>query len=177
MSEPFIAQIVIVPYNFAPRGYAFCNGQILPISQNTALIYLLGTTYGGNGTMNFALPNLQGMAPLHPGQGPGLSQYVLGEISGSQGVSLLQNQLPVHGHTPQCASAAGNPAQQAPTGSFWSPAPGRTPPFVYSSNAPGVMMSDVAVGQSGGSQPHNNMSPYLVLNFVIALQGIYPSRN
>jgi microcystin-dependent protein len=177
MAQPYLGQILIVPYNFAPRGYAFCNGQILSIAQNTALFSLMGTFYGGNGTTTFALPNLQGMAPVHQGQGAGLSPYQIGETAGSQTVTLLQNQLPVHGHTPQCASAASNPGQQSPAGNVWSPAPGRTPPSMYSSNTPATNMNPGAVAAAGGSGPHNNLSPFLVMNFVIALQGIFPSRN
>jgi microcystin-dependent protein len=179
MSNPFLAEIRIFPFNFAPVGWALCNGQLMAISQNTALFSLLGTTYGGNGTSNFALPNLQGSAPMQPGQGPGLSLHDLGETGGSDTVTLLRTENPSHNHllagdTANAASAS--PANAVykfgrhtgtPVGAVWS----------YSSQNPDTSLNSAAIGITGGSQPHNNLMPYLTLNFCIALQGIYPSRN
>jgi microcystin-dependent protein len=178
MSDQFVAEIRIVPFNFAPVGWAFCNGQILPISQNTALFSLLGTTYGGNGTSNFALPNLQGMAPLNFGQGAGLSLYSLGQTGGEVNVTLTQAQMPAHTHLLSVNSVGGD--VNTPIGSLISKAHmGKTPTNMYaaaSGNSPPAM-SPQAIASAGGSQPHNNMPPYLVLNFVIALQGIFPPRS
>jgi len=175
MSNPFVAEIRIFPFNFPPTGWAFCNGQLLPISQNTALFSLLGTTYGGDGKSNFALPNLQGSAPMHPGQGPGLSLHDLGETGGSPTVTLLESELPSHSHTVGCNSGAGS--QGSPAGGIWAASSGgRTPPPSYSDATPNVQMSSSALGVTGGNQPHNNMQPYLTLNFCIALQGVYPPR-
>lgn len=171
MSNPFVAEIRIVPFNFAPVGWAFCNGQILPLSQNTALFSLLGTTYGGNGQSTFALPNLQGSAPLQQGQGPGLSQYFLGETGGSQTVTLLTSEIPIHTHQAQ-ASGGGNPSP-TPTNNIWGTlGASRTPPPLYSDTQNAQM--GLALNITGGSQPHNNMPPYLCLNFIIALQGVFP---
>ncbi len=173
MSDPFVAEIRIVGFNFAPRGWAACDGQLLPISQNTALFSLLGTTYGGNGFNNFALPNLAGRAPLHPGQGPGLSLYDLGESGGSQTVQLLASEMPAHSHF---ARAAEGPATtNDPTDQL----PAIAPEDTYQdrgSKTPTAMRSDT-VGMTGGGQPHNNLQPSLALNFVIALQGIFPPRS
>jgi microcystin-dependent protein len=171
MSNPFVAEIRIFAGNFAPRGWAFCNGQILPISQNTALFSLLGTTYGGNGQSTFALPDLQGRAPMHPGQGPGLSLHDLGEEGGSETVTLLQTELPLHPHTAQPKTSLGN--QQDPTGKSWA---GSSLAKQYVSTAPNVAMNPQALNIAGSSQPHNNMPPYLFLNFIIALQGVFPPR-
>lgn len=173
MSSPFIAEIRIVPLNFAPLGWAFCDGQVLPIAQNTALFSLLGTTYGGNGQTTFALPDLRGRVPLQQGQGPGLSDYVLGETGGAPTVSLLASELPAHTHTAQAAGAAG---LNSPEAAAWGAAVGRTPPPMYASGQPDAPMLPTALAPAGGGQPHNNMSPYLALYFVIAVQGIYPSR-
>ena len=176
MSNPFVAEIRIFPFNFAPKGWAFCNGQLLPISQNTALFSLLGTTYGGDGKSNFALPNLQGSAPMHPGQGPGLSLHDLGESGGSDTVTLLQSELPSHSHGAQCDSGAGT--QESPANGMWaSAAGGRTPPPYYSDATPNIQMNPLALSVTGGNLPHNNMQPYLTLNFCIALQGVYPPRS
>jgi microcystin-dependent protein len=175
MSDQFVAEIRIFPFNFAPVGWALCNGQILPISQNTALFSLLGTTYGGNGTSNFALPNLQGLTPLDPGQGPGLSSYVLGESSGSETVTLLTGEMPSHSHPVGCNSGAGT--QSSPAGAVWAASSGgRTPPPHYSDVVPSFSMLGGGLGPAGSGLPHNNLQPYLVLNFCIALQGIFPSR-
>ena len=165
----------MVGFNFAPTGWALCNGQILAISQNTALFSLLGTYYGGNGTSNFALPNLQGIAPMHQGQGAGLSQRFIGETAGEPSVTLLQNQLPLHNHTPKSA-AAGNSGTPGPTLAFAAGGRGKPPAYAPYLASAAVPMAATAVGLSGGNQPHNNMPPYLTVNFIIALQGIFPSR-
>ena len=172
--DPFVAEIRIFPFNFAPKGWAFCDGQLLSISQNTALFSLLGTTYGGDGKSNFALPNMQGNAPMHPGQGPGLSLHDLGETGGSETVSLLESEIPSHSHS---VVAASNPAL------LKLPAPTNTlarsqGDIAYQSvtNANVIQMSPNALTPAGGDQPHNNMQPYLTLNFCIALQGVYPPR-
>lgn len=164
--DPFVAEINLFPYNFCPRGWAWCDGQLLPISQNTALFSLLGTNYGGNGTTNFALPNLNGRVAMHPGQGPGLSWHVLGEEGGSETVTLLPSEIPAHAHTLQASPSAATSANPA------TAVPGTTEPTVYhpSSSATGLLQP------AGGGQPHNNMQPYLTLYYAIALQGIFPSR-
>ena len=176
MSQPFVAEIRIFGFNFPPRGWAFCDGQLLSISQNTALFSLLGTTYGGDGKTTFGLPNLQGSAPLQPGQGPGLSLRVLGETGGEQAVTLLQTELPSHTHGVQAASGGGTVIP--PTGAIWAtPGAGRNLKIYVPSDANNVAMSPLGTSVTGGSQPHNNMPPYLCLNFCIALQGVYPARN
>ena len=174
MADPFVAEIRIFPFNFAPRGWAFCDGQLLPLSQNTALFSLLGTTYGGNGKTNFALPNLQGGAPMHPGQGPGLSLRDLGETGGSQTVTLIQQEMPSHPHQFGGAVDAGGDTQNA-TNAIWAQVPGRAAVFLYSAPATGAMNPN-AMPPTGGDQPHNNLQPYLTLSFCIALQGIFPPR-
>jgi microcystin-dependent protein len=168
MSEPFIGQLMLVPYNFAPRGWALCNGQILPIAQNTALFSLLGTTYGGNGQTTFALPDLRGRVPISSGQGPGLSNYSLGEVGGVESVTLNVNQMPAHNHTIACHS--GDPNDSSPANSL--PAGGGS----YNTAANASMAQGMA-SSAGGNQPHENRHPYLVLNWIIALEGIFPSRN
>ena len=174
--DPFVAEIRIFPFNFAPKGWAFCNGQLLPISQNTALFSLLGTTYGGNGQSNFALPDLQGSAPMHPGQGPGLSLHDLGETGGSQTVTLLQSEIPVHAHTVNAAINA-NGDLLNPAGGIWAQAPGGRGSLQLYAPAPGNgAMNPNALKPTGGDQPHNNMQPYLTLSFCIALQGVFPPR-
>jgi microcystin-dependent protein len=173
MADPFVAEIRIFPFNFAPRGWAWCDGQLLPLSQNTALFSLLGTTYGGNGKSNFALPDLQGRAPMHPGQGPGLSLHDLGETGGSDTVTLLVSEIPAHPHALQ---AAGAPAtSKTPTGNALARAVGANV-YMSASGAPLVSMSDQALRPAGGDQPHNNMQPYLTFYFCIALQGVFPPR-
>jgi microcystin-dependent protein len=175
MSEPFIAEIRMFGGNFAPRGWAFCNGQILSIAQNTALFSLLGTTYGGNGQTTFGLPNLQDRSPMHQGQGPGLTPRVLGEISGQENVTLLASQMPTHTHQAQADASGGG--QTSPANATWG-AGGRGRPPAYAANpAPGAALSPQALVPTGGNQPHNNRSPYLGVSFIIALQGIFPSRN
>jgi microcystin-dependent protein len=174
VSSPFVAEIRIFPFNFPPRGWAFCNGQILPISQNTALFSLLGTTYGGNGQSTFALPDMQGNVPMHPGQGPGLSLHDLGEIGGSQTVTLLESEIPAHSHTVKAISSVGN--RSTPAANSLSRVTGSIPFVPGNPLPPLVAMSSSSIASSGGDQPHNNMQPYLTLNFCIALQGVFPPR-
>jgi microcystin-dependent protein len=165
MSDPFLSEVKIVSFNFAPRGWAFCNGQLLPINQNQALFSLLGTTYGGNGQTNFALPNLQGRIPIHFGNG-----HTLGESSGEENHTLNINELASHVH-PVGASNV-DPNQGLPTGNMWANGAG-----AYSSSPADSSMNPASISNAGGSQPHTNLQPFLVLNFIIALQGIFPSRN
>jgi microcystin-dependent protein len=173
MADPFVAEIRIFPFNFAPRGWAFCDGQVLPISQNTALFSLLGTTYGGNGTSNFALPDMQGNAPMHPGQGPGLSLHDLGEIGGSDTVTLLQSEIPAHSHN---IKAVTDPAE------LQIPSPARAIARSQNANAYKATTTDLVpmalnmLALTGGDQSHNNRQPYLTLSFCIALQGVFPPR-
>lgn len=168
MSEPFLAEVRIFPYNFAPRGWAFCDGQLLPINQNQALFALLGTNYGGNGQTTFALPNLQGRTPIGPGQGPGLSDYQVGETGGVESVTLTPQELPSHTHTLQ--AVAGNATTGAP-GPAVGLATAGSPVYAPAQNL--VAMTPIG----SGGQPHPNRQPYLVLHFCIAMQGIFPSRN
>jgi microcystin-dependent protein len=173
MADQFVAEIRILPFNFAPQGWAWCDGQLLPLSQNTALFSLLGTTYGGNGQSNFGLPNLQGRAPMHPGQGPGLSLHDLGETGGSETVTLLESEIPGHSHTMRASTDAAN--VQTPTSLVsLTRSSGGT---AYSPTTTGlVAMSGQALAPAGGDEPHNNMQPYLTFYFAIALQGIFPPR-
>lgn len=172
MSEPFIGEIKIFAGNFAPRGWAFCQGQIVAISKNTALFSLLGTTYGGDGQTTFALPDLRGRAPMHYGQGPGLSNRSLGEVTGAESVTLLAAQIPAHGHQPQASTAAVSAAY----GPGSAPGTSTTTNF-YGAGTPQVAIAPQAVDAAGGGQPHDNMAPYLAMSFIIALEGIFPSRN
>lgn len=174
MTDQFVAEIRIFPFNFAPTGWAFCNGQILPLSQNTALFSLLGTTYGGNGKSNFALPDMQGNVPVQPGQGQGLSLRDLGEIGGSENVTLISTEMPTHSHVTQGTQGVTN-LNNPGTNLVGRPFGGGVA-FVAPAGAPLVQMAAQSVGTAGGSQPHNNMMPYLTLNFCIALQGIFPPR-
>ena len=173
MADPFVAEIRIFPFNFAPSGWAWCNGQLLPISQNTALFSLLGTTYGGDGKSTFGLPDLRGRTPMHPGQGPGLSLHDLGETGGSETVTLLESEIPAHAHT-----LMGQPSFAASN----SPA-GRTlaRPFgggnLYAAGGPSVAADPRAIAPTGGDLPHNNLQPYLTFYFCIALQGVFPPRS
>lgn len=174
MADPFVAEIRIFPFNFAPRGWAWCDGQLLPLSQNTALFSLLGTTYGGNGKSNFALPDMQGRAPMHPGQGPGLSLHDLGEQSGSDTVTLLTSEMPAHSHTLRSSVEDGTQGTLSPGVSLSTSTGGSLYHSTTSANL--VPMSPQALAVAGGSQPHNNMQPYLTLYFCIALQGVFPAR-
>lgn len=174
MAQPFLAEIRMFGGNFAPRGNAFCNGQILSIAQNTALFSLLGTAYGGNGQTTFALPDLRGRTPIGAGQGPGLSPVSLGETSGSESVTLIATEMPAHTHAPQGASTGGTTTD--PSGAVWSASiGGRSPPPLYTGAANLVTMDPA--GFAGGSQPHPNMQPYLAISFIIALEGVFPPRN
>lgn len=171
MADPFVAEIRIFPFNFAPKGWAFCDGQLMPISQNTALFSLLGTTYGGDGKSTFALPDLQGRAPMHPGQGPGLSLHDLGESGGSETVTLLQTEIPAHSHTLRASNTLGdNPVPTGNTLARYANA------YQQNTNSGLVAMAAQSLTPVGGSLPHNNMMPYLTLYFCIALQGVFPPR-
>jgi microcystin-dependent protein len=179
MSDQFVAEIRIFPFNFPPTGWAFCNGQLMPISQNTALFSLLGTTYGGDGKSTFALPDLQGNAPMQPGQGQGLSLRDLGELSGVESITLLQSEIPLHTHSLQAVNANADLAD--PSGAVlakgrYSTGTQSGAIAFYQTAAPNVQMNFQVIGIAGGSLPHNNMQPYLTLNFCIALQGIFPAR-
>jgi len=179
MADPFVAEIRIFPFNFAPKGWAFCDGQILPISQNTALFSLLGTTYGGDGKSTFALPNLQGAAPLHSGQGSGLSLWDLGEFQGSDTVTLLESEIPAHSHALNAQTQNANtndPAGAILAAGHFGGAQGGAVNFYLASANPQTLMNPAAIAPSGGSLPHNNLMPYLTLNFCIALQGVFPPR-
>lgn len=169
MSEPFLSEIKLVSFNFPPKGWALCNGQLLPINQNQALFSLLGTTYGGNGQTNFALPNLRGRVPIHEGNG-----HTLGEAAGSTAVTVNQQQMPQHVHFLQGSSSPGNaPGPATPSSNVLANSVNQ----IYGPPANLVAANPGSVTNVGGSQPHNNMMPYLVLNFIIALQGIFPSQN
>ena len=178
MADPFVAEIRMFGFNFAPTGWAFCNGQLLPIGQNTALFSLIGTFYGGDGKSTFGLPNLEGSAPLQAGQGPGLSDRVQGESGGEPFVTLIQSEMPAHNHSLACGTATGTIASPAndvwATGkvgrqavNLYAPAAGANPP----------VMSPFALAVAGSSLPHNNMPPHLVVNFCIAMQGVFPPRS
>lgn len=171
MADPFVAEIRIFPFNFAPRGWAWCDGQLLPLSQNTALFSLLGTTYGGNGKSNFALPDLQGRAPMHPGQGPGLSLHDLGETGGSETVTLLESEIPSHSHALRGVATTAN--ESSPAGNTLAQPTGAS---LYQTAQSLVQMSDNTLAPAGGDQPHNNLQPYLTFYFCIALQGVFPPR-
>jgi microcystin-dependent protein len=175
MSSPFLAEIRIFAGNFAPRGWATCDGQIMSIAQNTALFSLLGTTYGGNGQTTYGLPNFQGSAPMQQGQGPGLTDRSLGELGGSPNVTLIQTEMPAHTHQFLAGAAAGRGGgTNVPTGNDL--ASGTSPDTIYGPSGANLQMSPQMLLPTGGSQPHNNMSPYLVLTFIIATAGIFPAR-
>lgn len=170
MADPFVAEIRIFPFNFAPKGWAWCNGQLLPLSQNTALFSLLGTTYGGDGKSTFALPDLEGRAPMHPGQGPGLSLHDLGETGGSDTVTLLESEIPAHSHPLRA---------DEDDGTFFTPAGmflGAGNQMYISPGAVNTQMAPESLAPAGGDQPHNNLMPYLTFYFNIALQGVFPPR-
>jgi microcystin-dependent protein len=166
MSEPFIAEVKIISWNFPPKGWAFCNGQLLPINQNQALFSILGTTYGGDGRVTFALPNLQGRMPVHVGDG-----IILGEQGGETAHTLNISEMPAHNHVP-VGSSTNPPTSPTAAGNLWSA--NNTKSYDTATN---TAMNPAGILPTGGSQPHENMSPYLVLNFIIALQGIFPSQN
>jgi microcystin-dependent protein len=173
--DPFVAEIRIFPFNFAPKGWAFCDGQILPLSQNTALFSLLGTTYGGDGKSNFALPDMQGNAPMHPGQGPGLSLHDLGETGGSDTVLLLESEMAQHSHFMRAHN--GDPADvQNPSSQTVLAQSSQGNAYTATTATGLVNFSTNILTPAGGGQPHNNLMPYLTLNFCIALQGVYPPR-
>jgi microcystin-dependent protein len=173
MSDQFVAEIRIFPFNFPPTGWSFCDGQLMPISQNTALFSLLGTTYGGDGKSTFALPNMQGNVPMQPGQGQGLSLRDLGETSGVESITLLQTEIPVHTHVMRASSDTGDLFAPSPQASL-AGSPGASAYQPAATNL--VPMAPQALSLAGGGLPHNNMQPYLTLNFCIALQGIFPQR-
>jgi microcystin-dependent protein len=171
VSEPFVGQIMTAGFNFAPTGWALCDGQLLPISQNTALFSLLGTQFGGNGTSNFALPNLQDQVPIGFGQGPGLSDYEIGETLGEENHTLLSSEIPSHMHTVAPLASHDERTTDHPGGTVY-PTTGGVYASTHNSNAPmGAYQSSPA-----GGTPHSNLQPYLVLNYVIAMQGIFPAR-
>ena len=171
--DEFIAIIKMFGGNFAPRGWAFCNGQILSIAQNTALFSLLGTTFGGNGQTTFALPDMRSRVPIHPGQGPGLSSYSLGQAAGTESVTLSIQQMPSHGHPFQLLANEGDANSKVPLNNFFS---GQTSNF-YQTAQDGTLMGAQNTGLAGGNQPTPIIQPYLCVNFIICLEGIYPSRN
>ncbi|MCW3107835.1 MAG: Microcystin dependent protein [Segetibacter sp.] len=177
MAEPFIGQITMFAGNFAPRGWALCNGQLLSISQNTALFSILGTTYGGNGQTTFALPDLRSRVPIHPGQGPGLSPYSLGQQGGSETVTLNTNQMPAHYHTLNASSA--DSTETSPTNHVLAETydPNTLNSLNSYATAANTNLSPASIGMAGGSQPHENTQPYTCVNYIIALEGIFPSRN
>ena len=172
MADPFVAEIRIFPFNFAPKNWAWCNGQLIPLSQNVALFSLLGTTYGGDGKTTFGLPNLQGRAPMHWGQGPGLSLHNLGETGGTEAVTLVESEMPAHAHTLMVSNetgedrkAVGEAVARSTGGPLYGPVPGSV-----------VSLADAAVAPEGGGGPHNNLMPYLTFYFCISLLGVFPPR-
>ena len=172
MSEPFIAEIRIFSGNFAPSGWAFCNGQLLPVAQNTALFSIIGTTYGGDGRTTFALPDLQGRVPMHPGRGPGLTARRLGESGGQDTVTLAESQMPAHTHMARVTAGPGN--RPGPGDSTLARAIGATP---YGPADGLVALAGSTLTSAGNSQPHDNLQPFLAMSFIIALVGLYPSRD
>jgi len=174
MAEPFVAEIRIFSFSFAPAGWAMCNGQLMPISQNTALFSLVGTFYGGDGRSTFGLPNLQGSVALHHGQGPGLSPYDIGQSGGSQNVTLLQSEIPTHSHTPRCSTGTGN--RQPAAGGVWATELTGKTDYISAPDMASAM-NPQALALAGNNQPHDNLQPYLTLNYCIALQGVYPPRS
>jgi microcystin-dependent protein len=175
MAEPFIGQIVELGFNFAPRGYATCDGQLLSIAQNTALFSLLGTTFGGDGRVTFALPDLRGRVPIHQGQGSGLTNRTMGEMSGEENHTLITSELPAHNHSLNSVSTAGY-SRVSPNNFLGGESQNKTS-FYSTAASPSGSMNPQSIGVSGGNQAHNNMEPYLVVNYSIALEGIFPSRN
>lgn len=177
MSDPFLAEIRMFAGSFAPTGWALCNGQLMPISQNTALFSLLGTTYGGDGRTTFGLPDLQGRSPLHAGEGPGLGHVDLGQQLGARSVPLREHELPLHGHTIASVPDGTRGTTGNPSGAAWATSRvGRVTEDLYGGGPGTLTMGAGALSVEGGGQPHDNMPPYLVLTFIIALQGVYPAR-
>ena len=174
MADPFVGEIRMTPFNFAPTGWAFCNGQLLPISQNTALFSLLGTQYGGDGKSTFALPDLIGRTPIAHGQGPGLSDRFIGETGGQENVTLLETELTIHTHTAYALPGVGD--NTAPDNAVWAGSSNRDRQYSAAATPTNTTMSPLALSLAGGGLPHNNMPPYLTLNFIIALQGVFPPR-
>jgi microcystin-dependent protein len=185
MSQPYLGEIKMVSFNFAPKGWATCNGQLLPINQNQALFALLGTFYGGNGQTNFQLPNLQGRVPLHMGNDPTGNPYSIGQAGGNEAITLSTQQMPGHLHTMQAAAvnAAAGAAGRTPASNksiaqaHAATSSGTTPVNLYAAASPATTMAPLAIANTGGSQPHSNLQPFLVINFCIALIGVFPSRN
>jgi microcystin-dependent protein len=171
MSSPFIGEIRMFGGNFAPAGWAFCSGQLMPISENDTLFTLIGTTYGGDGQQTFGLPDLQGRLPMHMGTGSGLSARTIGENGGVESVTLTTQQIPIHNHTPLAVAGSGN--QTTPQNGVWAGAAVSR----YSSSAPNLAMNPSLVNAAGGSQPHDNLMPYLAISFIISLFGVFPSQN
>lgn len=178
--EPFLGQIMMVGFNFAPRGWAFCHGQLLSIAQNTALFSLLGTTYGGDGRTTFALPDLRGRCAVGMGQGPGLSNYTQGERAGQENVTLISTQMPTHTHLLSASSANGtvsDPTNAVIANNQVTIERGNTVPgSAFNSGPANATMNPQAIHQAGGNQPHENRQPYIAMNYIIALEGIFPSR-
>ncbi len=171
MSEPYVGEIRMVGFNFAPVGWATCDGQLIPIAENDTLFTLIGTTYGGDGQSTFALPDLRGRLPVHAGQGPGLSNRIIGEISGTETVTLTIQQIPSHSHAAMAQSGSGN--QSSPSNGIWaSSGQGQ-----YGTGTGDTPMKNTLIAGSGGSQPHDNMMPYTTINFIISLFGIFPTQN
>ena len=175
MSEPYISEIRMFAGNFAPAGWALCNGQLLPISQNTALFSLLGTNFGGNGQTTFALPDLQGRSPMHWGQGAGLSPRDIGELNGEPSVTLLQTEMPIHTHALSGAAIPNSTSQATPTNTslFTNSAPNA----LYATTPPNTTLALQSISLQGGSLPHNNLQPYLAVTFIICMSGVFPARN
>jgi microcystin-dependent protein len=169
MSSPYVGEIRMVGFNFAPVGWALCDGQLIPISENEVLFNLIGTTYGGDGQQTFALPDLRSRIPIHAGQGPGLSSRVLAEMAGTESVTLTTQQIPSHNHAAQAVAASGN--QSSPGNGIWAD----SGQGAYGTGAGSLAMKSTLIAASGGSQPHDNLMPYLTINFVISLYGVYPS--
>lgn len=170
MSQPFVGEIRMFAGNFAPVGWSFCSGQLVPISQNNTLFNLIGTTYGGDGQTTFALPNLQSCVPIHAGTGPDTTTYTLGEAGGAESVTLTLSQIPGHTHAAGARSEFGG--SSSPENAVWASAPFN----LYSVDSPSVAMDTTAIGNSGGSQPHDNMLPFLCVNFILSLFGVFPSQ-
>ncbi len=171
MSSPYIGEIRMFGGNFAPAGWMFCDGSILAISEYETLFNLIGTTYGGDGQSTFALPDLRGRVPVHMGQGAGLSAYTIGQMGGQEMVTLTTSQMPAHSHVPQANTGMGS--QTSPAGNVWA----NSTNLPYSASAPSAAMDPAAVGMAGGSQPHDNMVPYLCISFIISLFGIFPTQS